>query len=198
MSFIDDLTGGVELSEPGLWPVPLKLLSFPVVFVALLFLGWHFDISELRAELELLEGKEQEQIAIVEQKQGKAANLEPLKRQMLEIQQSFGEMVRQLPDRTAVEALLVDISQTGLAAGLEFKKFKPESLVPSEFYSTLPIRLEVYGSYHEIGEFVSGLAALPRIVTVHDVKMTSSGEGIRKLLLVATAQTYQALEEGAE
>ena len=104
-------------------------------------------------------------------------------------------MLRQLPNRTEVADLLVDVSQTGLAAGLEFELFKPQGEVPKDFYAELPIKLRVVGNYHEFGEFVSGLAALPRIVTVHDVKIKPRGRGSSQLLLEATAKTYRYLDE---
>jgi type IV pilus assembly protein PilO len=108
-------------------------------------------------------------------------------------------MIRQLPDKTEVAGLLVDISQTGLAAGLEFRLFKPQGEVPSEFYSTLPIEISVIGTYHQLGEFVSGVATLPRIVTTHNInisKQATTGEGgVERLLMNSVAQTYRALEE---
>lgn len=195
MSFVDDLKN-LDPSNPGLWPMPVKMLAFLAAFVAVLLLGWRFSISDMRYDLERLKEDEQNRIVTLEEKQHQAANLEPLKVRMKEMEQSFGEMIRQLPDRTAVESLLVDISQTGLAAGLEFKLFKPDPVIPAEFYSTLPINIQVYGSYHEMGEFISGLAALPRIVTIHDVKITSQPTDVEKLLLVTTARTYQTASTG--
>jgi len=113
------------------------------------------------------------------------------------MKQSFGDMIRQLPDKTEVAGLIVDISQSGLAAGLEFKLFKPGKEKPAEFYSELPISIMVIGEYHQLGEFVSAIAALPRIVTTHDISITKGGggEGSRKLTMVATAKTYRALDE---
>ena len=116
---------------------------------------------------------------------------------MEEIKQSFGDMLKQLPNKTEVAALLVDISQTGLAAGLEFELFKPEKERPAEFYAELPIKISVIGDYHQLGEFISGVASLPRIVTTHDIsigkKKTKEGSGT--LQMQATAKTYRALDE---
>jgi type IV pilus assembly protein PilO len=116
------------------------------------------------------------------------------------MKESFGAMLRQLPDKTEVAELLVDVSQTGLAAGLEFELFKPLDEVPREFYAELPIQVKVTGQYHEFGHFISGLAALPRIVTIHDIKIsrTSREDANADLLLEATAKTYRYLDEEEE
>jgi len=115
------------------------------------------------------------------------------------MKQSFGAMLRQLPNKTEVADLLVDVSQTGLAAGLEFNLFQPADEIPLEFYAELPIKIEVEGGFHEFGEFISGLAALPRIVTIHDIRIFHPGKkGGGTLVLQATAKTYRYLEEGEE
>ena len=114
------------------------------------------------------------------------------------MEESFGAMRRQLPDSTEVADLLVDVSQTGLAAGLEFELFQPQGETPREFYAELPIKLRVKGTYHEFGEFISGLAALPRIVTIHNVQIRpqgKSGDSGQTLMLEATAKTYRYLDE---
>jgi type IV pilus assembly protein PilO len=183
----------------GDWPLPVKLVLILVIMAVIIFAGWHFDIQHLRVTIENEKKKEVEQIASLESKQKQAANLEALKRQMQEMQQSFGDMLRQLPNRTEVAGLLVDISQTGLAAGLEFELFKPAKEVPSEFYAELPIQISVIGDYHKFGEFISGVAALPRIVTTHDISIQKR-KGKQKqdaevLVLQATAKTYRALDE---
>ncbi|MHC8441549.1 MAG: type IV pilus inner membrane component PilO [Candidatus Eutrophobiaceae bacterium] len=193
MSFIDDLNN-LDPSNPGLWPLPVKAMSFVAIFVGILAAGWHFDITVQQEALDNLEAQEEEKLGTFEDRQRKAANLNPLREQMREMEQSLGDMIRQLPDKTEVAGLLVDISQTGLAAGLEFKSFIPQNLQPSEYYSTLPIKIEVLGkSYHELGKFISGLASLPRIVTVHDINIKSS-PGVY-LIMDITAKTYQAIEQ---
>ena len=163
-------------------------------------IGWYYlDAEDLLLQLERVEKKELDLRQSFEDKQAKAANLEKYKQQLAEMRESFGSMLRQLPNKTEVAELLVDVSQTGLAAGLEFELFKPTGEVPKEFYAELPIQLKVNGSYHEFGEFISGLAALPRIVTIHDIKITPTKgmKGDNKLLkLEATAKTYRYLDEG--
>ena len=197
MSFIDDLNN-LDPNNPGVWPVPVKATVILILCAGILFAGWKLDITEQRVELASEQQKEQEHRNTLETKQKKAANLKALKEQMQEMEQSFGDMLRQLPDKTEVAGLLVDISQTGLAAGLEFKLFKPQGEQPSEFYATLPIEINVVGTYHQLGEFVSGIAALPRIVTTHNIKIVKqagSETGTEKLNMSAIAQTYRALEE---
>lgn len=181
----------------GAWPLPVRMVVIAVVCAAVAYGSWHYDVQP---QLQVLEKVEKEEISlkdIFEVKQRKASNLQALKEQLAEMKQSFGDMIRQLPDKTEVAGLIVDISQTGLAAGLEFKLFKPGKEKPAEFYSELPISIKVVGNYHQLGEFVSGIAALPRIVTTHDISITKSGE-LGTLNMDATAKTYRALEEEEE
>ncbi|MCG8378847.1 MAG: type 4a pilus biogenesis protein PilO [Proteobacteria bacterium] len=200
MSFIDDLNN-LDPNNPGVWPTPVKAVVFLVVFIAILFAGWKLDITKQREALAALEQDEIEQIDILDTKQKKAANLDALKEQMKEMEQSFGDMVRQLPNKTEVAGLLIDISQTGLSAGLEFKLFRPAAESPKEFYAELPINISVVGDYHQFGEFVSGIAALPRIVTTHNITITPQGKqgggDTPSLKMDAVAKTYRALEEEA-
>jgi len=193
MSFADDLKN-LDPNNPGMWPFPVQMLVGLVVCGLLMFAGWNFDVKNQRAELAKVESKETDLRKTFEDKQKKAANLDDLRLQMKEMQQSFGEMVRQLPNKTEVAALLVDISQTGLAAGLEFQLFEPKSERPAEVYVELPINLKMTGSYHQFGQFVSGIAALPRIVTTHDISISSKKSG-GALEMTAVAKTYRALEE---
>jgi len=138
MSFIDDINN-LDPNNPGGWPLPVKLIVFAFVFVAIVAGGWYYDITKQQKELVELEKHEFEQIEKLERKQKKAANLKALRVQMKEMEQSFGDMLRQLPNKTEVAGLLIDISQTGLASGLEFKLFEPLKESPKEFYAELPI-----------------------------------------------------------
>lgn len=195
---LDDLNN-LDPQDIGNWPLPVRLVIIAGVFVAILFAGWKFDIQELRTTIDKEKATELQLLSDLETKQKKAVNLEALKVQMQEMQQSFGDMLRQLPNKTEVAGLLVDISQTGLAAGLEFELFKPQKEVPSEFYAELPIQIKVVGNYHQFGEFVSGIAALPRIVTTHDINIQlkggKKGSSSNDLEMQATAKTYRALDE---
>ncbi len=180
----------------GSWPLPVKMVIIVAVCIGILYAGFHFDVQLQREVLAIEEQKEVEHKETFDRKQKKVANLKKLKAQMQEMEQSFGDMLRQLPNKTEVAGLLVDISQTGLSAGLEFDLFRPSGEVPSEFYAELPIQIAVLGNYHELGEFVSGVAALPRIVTTHDISITKVGkEGSDTLKMTATAKTYRALDE---
>ena len=200
MSFIDDLNN-LDPNNPGVWPLPVKAIVFALVFAGILFAGWKFDITKQRENIAKLVSDEAEKIQTLDTKQKKAANLNALKEQMKEMEQSFGDMVRQLPNKTEVAGLLIDISQTGLASGLEFKLFQPRGESPKEFYAELPISISVVGNYHQFGEFVSGIASLPRIVTTHDINIKPIGDptdGTPMLLMNAIAKTYRALEEEGE
>ena len=201
MSFADDLKN-LDPNNPGLWPKPIQIVLFILLFIALLFAGWKFDITKKRDQLAALEKKETEKIEVLKVRQRKAANLNALKEQMKEMEISFGDMVRQLPNQTEVAGLLVDISQTGLGAGLEFKLFEPRAENPKEFYAVLPISIKVVGNYHQFGEFISGLAQLPRIVTAHEIKIKSEQANekarIPILEMNTIAKTYRALEEDEE
>lgn len=193
MNIVEEINN-LDPQNPGIWPWPFQAAVLVIVFVAILFAGWKFDISQQREELAKAESKEQELRDTVERKQKKAANLNALKEQMKEMEQSFGDMLRQLPNKTEIAGLIIDISQTGLAAGLEFDLFRPKQEQPTEFYAELPIDIVVKGGYHEIGEFVSGLAELPRIVTTHNIKLTKQKDG-GTLQMSAVAKTYRALDE---
>ncbi len=187
----------LDLSNMGVWPMPIKIVLTLILAVGV-GVGWYYlNTQDQLVALERVEKKEQELRGTFETKQAKAVNLEAYKKQLEEMKQSFGAMLRQLPDKTEVAELLVDVSQTGLASGLEFELFQPSGEVPKEFYAELPIKLKVHGSYHEFGNFISGLAALPRIVTIHDVviKPVKSKGADAALVLEATAKTYRYLDE---
>lgn len=196
MSLVDDINN-LDPNNMGGWPLPIKIGLIVIIFAAILFAGWQYDIKDLRVKIANLEQQEVEDIGKLENKQKKAANLKALKEQMKEMKRSFGDLLRQLPDETEVAGLLVDISQTGLSAGLEFELFKPKKEQPQDFYVVLPIQIRVLGEYHEFGEFISGVAALPRIVTAHNITIESKkGQGGKgKLIMNATAKTYRAVAE---
>lgn len=197
---LDELNN-LDMNNVGDWPIVLKLIIIIVLGVAVLAAVYYLDTEDQIIALEAVEAKEVELRAEFEKLQQKAANLEGYKQQLAEMQQSFGAMLRQLPNKTEVPDLLVDVSQTGLAAGLEFDLFKPTGERPKEFYAEFPIKIEVRGEYEEFGEFVSGLAALPRIVTIHNVKITPLNKNKKKkgkggsMKMTATAKTYRYLEE---
>jgi type IV pilus assembly protein PilO len=189
LSELNDL----DLSNVANWPLPARVVLIGIVFVSVLGLGYWFDIKDQGIRLEKAEKKEIELRQTFEIKARKAANLAAYEQQLEEMKASFGAMLRQLPNKTEVAELLVDISQSGLAAGLEFKLFKPQNEVPREFYAELPISIRVKGNYHEFGNFISGVAALPRIVTVHNINMTPDTDG--DLTMDILAKTYRYMDE---
>lgn len=184
----------LDPNNPGLWPITFQFGLCAIVLVGLLFAGWKLDLSKQREQLAKEAGKELDLKETFETKQKRAANLEALKEQMIEMKQSFGDMLRQLPNRTEIAGLIVDVSQTGLSAGLEFDLFQPQAEQPSEFYAQLPITIRVRGTYHQFGEFVSGLAQLPRIVTAHNL-VIQKDEKTGAMTMSAIARTYRAIEE---
>jgi type IV pilus assembly protein PilO len=187
----------LDLSNIGIWPTPVKAVVVVLVAIIVIAAGYYFIIEDQLISFDAVQHKELDLRKEFETKQAKASNLDAYRQQLEEMKQSFGTMLRQLPDKTEVAELLVDVSQTGLASGLEFELFKPEEELPREFYAELPIQIIVNGRYHEFGNFISGLAALPRIVTIHDIKIKrgDSKEGNSDLVLEATAKTYRYLDE---
>jgi len=183
----------LDLSNIGTWPMAVKAALIAVVCIIVLALGYFLDTQK---QLDNLERNRVEETTLkkdFESKQAKAANLDAYKKQMEEMKQSFGAMLRQLPSKTEVEDLLVDISQTGLASGIEFQLFKPEAERQIDFYAELPIKMQMTGTYHEFGRFVSGIAALPRIVTLHNISINTDKSG--KLSMDLEAKTYRYLDE---
>jgi len=183
----------LDLRNVASWPLPARIIVVAIIFAGVLGLGYWLDTKDQGMRLEKAEQKENELRQAFEIKAKKAANLQAYEQQLEEMRESFGAMLRQLPNKTEVAELLVDISQTGLASGLEFELFKPQSEIPKEFYAELPISIRVKGDYHEFGNFISGVAALPRIVTVHDVAIEQSKED--GLTMNILAKTYRYLDE---
>ena len=198
MNIIEELQS-LDTSDPGRWPLLFRLVSVVVVFVAVAMLGVYMFVFKTELPmLERVELEEQELRATFEERQTKTANFDAYRAQLAEIERSFGTMLRQLPGRTEVPNLLVDISQTGLGAGLEEKLFQPMGEIRREFYAELPIKIRLTGSFHELGDFVSGIAALPRIVTLHDIGIRPvTPDDYDELTLDVTAKTYRYLDEDA-
>ena len=190
----------LDPNDPGRWPFGVRIGAAVLLFLIAAAGGYYFFAWKAKHP-ELLEAraKETELWSTLETKARKAANLQAYKDQLAEMEKSFGAMLRQLPNKTEVPNLLVDISQTGLAAGLEEKLFQPAGENRRDFYAELPILIRLTGGYHEMGAFASGIAALPRIVTLHDIEITQApgsraGPG-GNLMLNVTAKTYRYLDE---
>lgn len=188
-----------DLKKIGTAPLPVKIAIIVILCIGLAVASYFMLTTKQKAELDKVIAEEQQLRKIFTGKQAKAANLEAYKQQLDEMRTSFGTLLRQLPNETEIETLLTDISQTGISSGLEIDLFQPEGLRPKEFYSEYPIKLKVTGRYHEFAEFISGVAALPRIVTVQDIAIAPSDpKGGVKLTMELTAITYQYLDETAE
>ena len=188
----------LDLNNIGDWPGLIKALLV-LVICGIIGTGWYyFDTEDQLIQLKNVERKEQQLRSTFEKKQAKAVNLEKYQKQLEEMKQSFGALLRPLPDKTEVAELLVDVSQTGLAAGLEFELFDPQGENRRDFYAELPIKIKVKGEYHQFGNFISGLATLPRIVTIHDIQISSSEKQKGQLEMEAVAKTYRYLDEESE
>ncbi len=196
MNLVEELKS-LDVNDIGRWPLLFRLAAVVLTFLAVLGFGiWFMIVKDLHPRLEAVEADEEEYRLVFENKQRKAANYDAYKAQLDQIEQSFGTMLRQLPGETEIPSLIVDISQTGLAAGLQEKLFQPQAEIPRDFYAEKPIKIQLSGGFHEIANFVSGVAALPRIVTLHNITITpEEGDSLDRLSMEVTAQTYRYIEE---
>jgi type IV pilus assembly protein PilO len=199
MSVLDELRA-LDPRDPGRWPLAVRAGAVGLCFLAVAIgLIYVFVWQDRMPELQQREDAEQQLRNEFRSKHSKAINLAIYKQQLSDIEKSFGALLRQLPSKTEVPNLLVDISQTGLAAALEEKLFQPGQEVKKDFYAELPIHIQLTGSYHEFGAFVSGIAALPRIVTLHDIQITPIAKDkstvFDQLQLDLTAKTYRYLDD---
>jgi type IV pilus assembly protein PilO len=193
MNIIQELQT-LDPKQPGNWPWPIKLGAFVLIFiliqVAAYFIFWQSQKEEIdRGEQEVNKQKE----TFLEKKK-LAINLEAYKQQRAEIEQAFGALLKQLPNKSEMDALLIDINQAGLGRGLQFELFKPaEHENITEFYAELPVNIKVTGNYHDLGAFASDVAKMPRIVLLTDLKIDPPKEGV--LSMEAVAKTYRYLDE---
>ena len=199
MKFFDDLRS-LDKNNIGGWPQSVKIFFSVALFALIGFLGWYLYISDQQDQLQSLAHKEESLKQEFTTKQAKAVNLEALQQQLDEMQDMLRQLLRQLPSKTEMPELLVDISQTALSAGLEVDSFVPGAETPKDFYAEKPIALKMSGTYHQFGTFISGVASLPRVVilTLHDVSLTPanpSADGGGKLVLQGTVKTYRYLDD---
>ena len=199
MNVVDELKI-LDVNDVGRWPLLFRAAVIFIVFLAVVGAGvWFTIIKDRLPALQRAQDDESTLRVTFENKQRKAANYDAYKAQLSQIEQSFGTMLRQLPGETEIPSLIVDVSQTGLASGLQEKLFQPQPEIPRDFYAEKPIKIRLSGGYHEIANFVSGVAALPRIVTLHNINITPEGQdSFDKLSLEVTAQTYRYLDEEAD
>ncbi len=182
----------LDFNESGEWPFIIKMIAILLLCAVVWGAGYYFIINDKKIELASLEQKEVTLKKQFETKQAKAVNLEAYKEQMKEMKVTFSSMLQQLPRKSEVADLLIDISRSGLVNGLVFNLFKPSGERPVDFYAELPIQMTVTGTYHQFGEFVSAIAALPRIVTLHNLTLTPTGS---KMTMKITAKTYRYFDE---
>ncbi|MDO9616566.1 MAG: type 4a pilus biogenesis protein PilO [Pseudomonas sp.] len=189
----------LDFNNVGSWPAAVKFIAGVLVVLAVGAIGYNFHLKDLQAQLE---GKQAEEISLKDQFSSKAfqaANLDAYKEQMKEMEVSFGAMLKQLPSDTEVPGLLEDITRTGLGSGLEFEEIKLLPEAAQQFYIELPIQISVVGSYHDLATFVSGVASLPRIVTLHDFDLVPvNEENSSKLRMNITAKTYRYNDKGVQ
>ena len=184
----------LDVENIGEWPKTVKLCGAILVFLIIGFLGWQYDLSSMENKVEQAKKKEVDLKNSFEFKQQKAANLPALKQQLKDIEETFGDLLKRLPSKSEIGELLVDISQQGLGAGLEFELFKPGDEQPRDFYAEVPIEIKVLGSYHQFGNFISGVSDLPRIVTNNQIAIyRDKNEG--EMVLETIAKTYRYIDD---
>lgn len=184
----------IDFNDIPSWPTWTKLAATGVISIAILFAGYWFIVADQIKDFEKVQREEQKLKTTYLEKKALAINLEAYRQQIEDIQETFGVMLKQLPDRTEVPELLIDITQAGLGRGLQFDLFKPQNRRVADFYAELPINIKVSGTYHQLGNFVSDVAALPRIVTIGDIVLTPVSDTDR-LTMTATTKTYHYLDQ---
>jgi type IV pilus assembly protein PilO len=181
----------LDFDNVGAWPLPIKLFIWVVLFCAVLAAGYYYHIQDLQTQLAKFEAEEVTLKADFEKKAFQAANLDAYRQQMVEMEESFGALVSQLPSDTEVPGLLEDITNKGLLNGLEISSIDLQKETAKEFYVELPIAISATGSYHDLGAFISGMAGLPRIVTLHDFTINATGDNANRLSMNIIAKTYR-------
>jgi len=194
MNLLEELKN-INPNNPGSWPMPVKLLTCAGLCIAVIIGGYALDWQE---QLGTLDGVRQEEGKLKDDflaKKKKAINLDIIKKQLMETQQSFGALLKQLPNKSEMDALLTDINQAGLGRGLQFDLFRPGAEKPAGVFAEQPISIQVTGSYDDLGKFASDISQLPRIVTLNDISITPLGTKGGTLGMNATAKTYRYLDE---
>lgn len=189
---LDDLNK-LDLKTLADWPLPTKLAALALLSVALVVAGWWFDWRGGMETLEAARQKETELRSVFTTKKNQAINLEAYTKQLADIEQAFGALLKQLPNKQEMDALITDVNQAGLGRGLQFDLFKPDAETVSEFYAETPIRVKVTGGYHDVAAFVSDVSKLSRIVTLQDIAMEPAKDGV--LNMDAIVKTYRYLDD---
>ena len=183
----------LDLKTLADWPLPTKLAALAILFVAVVAAGWWFDWRGGMETLDAAKQKETELRSVFTTKKNQAINLDAYKKQLADIEQSFGALLKQLPNKQEMDALITDVNQAGLGRGLQFDLFRPNAETVSEFYAETPINVKVSGGYHDIAAFVSDVSKLSRIVTLQDISLEPAKEGV--LNMDAVVKTYRYLDE---
>ncbi len=185
---------GLNPNEPGQWPLLPKAISFSLVALVVVILGWWFLLSNEHEQLDTEFNKEPVLKNDYRGKLAQAVNLDELRKQKLQVEEYVTQLEKQLPGKAEMDALLSDINQAGLGRGLQFELFRPGQIVIKDYYAELPISLKVSGKYHDIGSFAADIANLSRIVTLHSIVLTSPRDGSGNLSMEAVARTYRYLD----
>jgi type IV pilus assembly protein PilO len=183
----------LDLKTLADWPLPTKVAALALLCVAIVLAGWWFDWRSGMETLDTAKQKETELRGVFTTKKNQAINLEAYKKQLADIEQAFGALLKQLPNKQEMDALITDVNQAGLGRGLQFELFKPEAETISEFYAETPIHVKVTGGYHDIAAFVSDVSKLSRIVTLQNIAMEPAKDGT--LNMDAIVKTYRYLDD---
>ena len=192
---LDDFNN-IDFKNMGSLPMPVKLVLLSFLFLILMGLGYWFLWSDQMAEIDQAKAKEQELRKVFLDKKAQAIKVDAYKQQMVDIEKTFGALLKQLPDKSQMDGLLTDINQAGLGRGLEFDLFKPGQETVADFYAEMPIQIKIRGNYHDIGAFATDISKLSRIVTLNDLTIAPIGKDTKDsmLSLDATAKTYRYLD----
>ena len=191
MAFIDDLQN-IDFEDIQSWPRDVKIFMAGLLGIVIIVLGYYFIIKDQQAQLKKVTAQEKALKDTFLEKKALAINLDEYKKQMVEAEETFGVLLKQLPNRTEVPDLLIDITQAGLSRGLQFEQFKPAPVVNQDFYSEMPVNVTANGTFHQLAEFVSDVAALPRIVNIDNFKIERTGEdGLLRMRAVTKTYHYQ-------
>lgn len=195
---LDDFNN-IDFNNAGSLPAAVKAVLLSFIFVVILALGYYFLWTDAFTSLDTAKAKEEELRKVFLDKQAQAVNLAGYKQQMVEIEKTFGALLKQLPDKSQMDGLLTDINQAGLGRGLEFELFKPGQETQAEFYAEMPISIKVLGTYHDLGAFATDISKLSRIVTLNDISVSTGKEAKSNnadavLVMEATARTYRYLD----
>ncbi len=187
---------GLNANEPGQWPILPKVVTWAAVSVAMIVVGWFLLLSSAHDELDAEHAKEPALKSDYRSKLAQAVNLGELRKQKLQVEEYVTQLEKQLPGKAEMDALLSDINQAGLGRGLQFELFRPGQVAVKDYYAELPISIKVSGRYHDIGSFAADIANLSRIVTLHNLSLTSAKDPSGLLSMEATARTYRYLDSG--